>query len=125
MPDVVNLVERCAGLAEHWAPETVASANGQEFKVARVQREYTWHQHSTADETFVVLEEELVVQLRDGEVRLGAGDLYVVPMGMEHRPVSERETLLLVVEPPGVVSRGDWGSCEMAAIYLLLIIWWA
>ena len=88
-------------------PETVASANGQEFKVARVQGEYTWHQHSTADETFVVLEGELVVQLRDGEVRLGAGDLYVVPMGVEHRPVSERETLLVVVEPAGVVSQGD------------------
>lgn len=107
MPDVVNLIERCAGLAEHWSPEVVASANGQEFKVARARGEYTWHQHSTADETFLVLEGELVIQLRDGEVRLGAGDLYVVPMGLEHRPLSAGETLLLVVEPSGVVSRGD------------------
>ena len=107
MSDVVNLIERCAGLAEHWSPEVEGSANGQEFKVARVQGEYTWHQHSKADEAFLVLEGSLVIELWDGEVRLEAGDLYVVPLGLEHRPLSEGETLLLVVEPSGVVSRGD------------------
>ena len=107
MPDVLNLIERCAGLAEHWTPEVAGSANGREFKVARVQGEYTWHQHSTADETFVALEGNWWSRLRDGEVRLGPGDLYVVLIGVEHRPVSEGETLLLVVEPSGLVSRKD------------------
>ena len=103
MPDIVNLIERCAGLAEHWSPEAVASANGREFNVERVRGEYTWHQHTTVDETFLVLEGDLVIQLRDGEVRLDAGDLYVMPMGVEHRPVCEGETLLLIVEPSGIV----------------------
>ena len=75
--------------------------------LARILGEYDWHKHSTADETFVVLSGAMVVELRDRKVGLGPGELYVVPRGVEHRPVAVEETSIVVIEPSGVGGRGD------------------
>jgi mannose-6-phosphate isomerase-like protein (cupin superfamily) len=75
--------------------------------VVKLKGEFTWHSHAETDDLFHVLKGNLTIQLRDGEVRLGPGDLYVVPKGVEHRPVAEEEVHLLLIEPAGTPNTGD------------------
>ena len=107
---VVKLAEKLAALDEQWSPRIVARLNDYEFKVVKVQGEFVWHSHADTDEAFLVLAGELRIELRDGAVRLGAGDLYVVPRGVEHRPCAERECQLLLIEPAGTPNTGDAGG---------------
>ena len=107
---VVRLAAKLAALHEQWAPRIVARLNDYEFKVAKLQGEFVWHSHAETDEAFLVLAGELRIELRDGEARLGAGDLYVVPRGVEHRPCAERECHVLLIEPAGTPNTGDAGG---------------
>ena len=75
--------------------------------MVKVKGEFTWHKHDDTDDFFLVLKGALTIQLRDGDVHLGPGDLYVVPKGVEHRPVAEEETHLLLIEPRGTPNTGD------------------
>ena len=94
-------------MAEHWSPKIVSQFNGHDVMVVKVKGEFVWHAHPDTDDFFLVLKGALVIQLRDGEVRLGPGDLYVVPKGVEHRPVAEDETHMLLIEPAGTPNTGD------------------
>jgi mannose-6-phosphate isomerase-like protein (cupin superfamily) len=107
---VVKLAEKLAAFDEQWSPRLVARLNDYEFKVVKVQGEFVWHSHADTDEAFLVLAGELRIELRDGAVRLGAGDLYVVPRGVEHRPCAERECQLLLIEPAGTPNTGNAGG---------------
>ncbi len=91
----------------HWRPETLAGANGHEFKVVRLLGEFLWHDHAEADEVFLGVSGRVRIEFRDGVVEVGPGDLVVVPRGVEHRPVAEEEATVLVIEPEGVVNTGD------------------
>ena len=84
--------------------------NDYQFKVARLEGDFVWHAHQDTDETFLVLDGRLRIELRDGEVHLGPGDLYVVPRGVEHKPCAAEPVRVLLVEPRGVVNTGDAGS---------------
>ena len=75
--------------------------------VVKVKGEFVWHAHPETDDFFLVLKGGLTIQMRDGDVRLGPGELYVVPRGVEHRPVAEEETHLLIIEPEGTPNTGD------------------
>jgi mannose-6-phosphate isomerase-like protein (cupin superfamily) len=88
--------------------------NDYQFKLARLKGEFVWHAHADTDETFIVLDGELTIEFRDGEVRLGAGEMVVVPKGMEHRPVAAEECRVLLVEPRGVVNTGEAGGAYTA-----------
>ena len=103
----VRLAEKLAAFTEQWAPRVVAELNDYQFKVARLEGEFVWHAHNDTDEAFLVLDGELTIELRDGAVAMRAGDLYVVPRGVEHRPRAERECQVLLIEPRGVVNTGD------------------
>jgi len=103
----VNLEARLATFAEHWQPRTVAQFNGHDVMVVKAQGEFVWHKHDDTDDFFLVLKGRLVIELRDGPVRLGPGELYIVPKGVEHRPVAEEEVHLLLIEPKGTPNTGD------------------
>ena len=110
----INLRDKLALFSEHWSPRVVAEMNDYQFKLAKLQGEFVWHAHADTDEAFIVLDGELVIEFRDGEVRLAAGEMYVVPKGVEHRPVAVRECCVMLVEPCGVVNTGDAGGAYTA-----------
>lgn len=113
-PVPVRLADKLALLAERWSPRVVAELNDYQFKIAKLKGEFVWHRHPETDEAFLVLEGRLAIELRDGRVEMGPGDLYVVPKGVEHRPVAGEECAVLLVEPRGVVNTGDAGGGRTA-----------
>lgn len=100
--------------AERWAPKVVARLNDYEVKVAKLEGEFVWHSHAETDELFLVVHGELSIEFRDGEVRLNAGQLLIVPRGVEHRPVAYGEVHAVLIEPAGVVNTGDTGGAMTA-----------
>ena len=106
----LNLADKLSLIGEHWSPRVVAEMNDYQFKLVKLQGEFVWHQHDDTDETFIVLEGEMRIDFRDGAVTLGAGEMYVVPRGVEHKPCAQRETSVLIIEPRGVVNTGDAGG---------------
>jgi mannose-6-phosphate isomerase-like protein (cupin superfamily) len=108
--DAVDLVEKLSMFSEHWSPKVVARLNDYEVKVVKLQGEFVWHKHDETDELFLVVAGELIIRLRDRDVRLGPGHLFVVPRGVEHCPVAEGEVHALLVEPAGLVNTGDAGG---------------
>jgi mannose-6-phosphate isomerase-like protein (cupin superfamily) len=103
----INFQEKLAKLSEHWSPRIVAQMNDYHFKIARIHGEFIWHDHPQTDEVFVVLKGQLEIQLRDGNVLLHEGEMFVVPKGAEHKPVAENECHILLVEPAGTLNTGD------------------
>jgi mannose-6-phosphate isomerase-like protein (cupin superfamily) len=108
-PDsVVNLDEKFAGFDDRWSPKTVAAINDLHVKVVKVEGEFVWHEHSDTDEFFLVMSGQLMIELRHRPpVTLGPGELFVVPKGVEHRPIATGVCELLLLEPAGVVNTGE------------------
>lgn len=103
----VNLAAKLAQFSDHFAPRTVAQFNDCDIMVAKLHGEFTWHKHDDTDDFFLVLAGRLVMRLRDREVVLEPGDLYVVPRGVEHQPYAPEETHILLIEPTGTPNTGD------------------
>jgi mannose-6-phosphate isomerase-like protein (cupin superfamily) len=103
----VNLTEKLARIQDHWHPRLVAELNGQHVRLAKVRGEFVWHRHEHEDELFLVLRGRLRIELRDRHVELEEGELFVVPRGVEHRPVAEEEVHLLLFEPAATRNTGD------------------
>ena len=103
----INLADKLSGISDHWTPKIVADFNGHDVMVVKVQGEFNWHSHADTDDFFMVLSGQLTIQLRDGDVVLNPGELYVVPKGVEHCPRAEVETQLLLIEPVGTPNTGD------------------
>jgi len=114
--EVRNIHDALASFTEHWQPRRLASVNDYDVKVVKVQGEFTWHSHPDTDELFLVVSGELVIQLRDGDVTLGPGDVYVVPRGVEHCPRADGEVAALLIEPQGTVNTGDTPSARTAQL---------
>lgn len=108
MADVpVDLAEKLSLFSEQWAPKVVARLNDYEIKVVKLEGEFVWHTHEDTDELFLVISGELTIQHRDGDVHLRPGQMYVVPRGVEHCPITENEAQVVIIEPAGVVNTGD------------------
>ncbi len=105
--DPINLAEKLATFSEHWTPKIVSTFNGHDVMVVKAQGEFNWHSHAETDDFFLVLKGQLTIQLRDGNVRLGPGEMFVVPAGVEHCPIAEEEVHVLVIEPTGTPNTGD------------------
>ena len=105
-PLPVNLADKLAAFSETWSPRVVTGFNGHDVMVVKARGEFVWHSHPDTDDLFLVLRGRLVIELRDGKVQLGPGDLYVVPAGVEHRPVAEEEVHMLLIEPKGTPNTG-------------------
>lgn len=112
----VDIRQKLELFSEHWSPKVVARLNDYDVKLAKLKGEFVWHSHEETDELFLVVEGTLVIQLRDGDVTLGPGQLYVVPRGVEHRPVTHGDVSVMLIEPGGVVNTGDAGG-ELTAPY--------
>ncbi len=107
MTDPINIADKLARIREHWSPRLLASLNGQDVKLAKIRGEFVWHAHDDADELFLVLEGSFTMEYRDRSVEVREGEIVVVPRGVEHRPVAERECSILLFEPAGVVNTGN------------------
>lgn len=103
----INLADKLSLFSDLWSPKAVTEFNGHDVMVVKVQGEFNWHSHADTDDFFMVLSGELTIRLRDGDVVLRPGELYVVPSGVEHCPVAEVETHLLLIEPAGTPNTGD------------------
>lgn len=115
MPDTaINLQAKLSGFSEHWSPRVVAEMNDYQFKLAKILGEFVWHAHEETDEVFIVLSGEMTLEFRDMAVPLAAGEMYVVPRGVEHRPVAGEECSIMLVEPRGVINTGDAGGAYTA-----------
>ncbi|HEX5326740.1 MAG TPA: cupin domain-containing protein [Acetobacteraceae bacterium] len=107
MSGKISLSEKLASFTDHWSPRTVAQFNGHDVMVVKVEGEFVWHRHDDADDFFLVLDGVLDIELQDRTVTLGPGEMFVVPKGVEHRPVARREVQLLLIEPTGTPNTGD------------------
>jgi mannose-6-phosphate isomerase-like protein (cupin superfamily) len=108
---LVDLAEKLNLFSEHWSPKTVARLNDYEIKVVKIQGEFVWHSHQDTDELFLILSGQLTIQLREREVVLRPGQLFVVPRGVEHCPIArEGEVHAVLIEPVGTANSGDTGG---------------
>lgn len=103
----INLDGKLAQFDEHWSPHTVAAFNGHDVMVVKVEGEFVWHKHDDTDDFFLVLKGCLDIELRDRTVTLKPGELFIVPRGVEHRPVAREETHVLLIEPTGTPNTGN------------------
>ncbi len=106
----VNLADKFGKFSDYWSPRVIAEMNDYQFKLARIEGEFVWHSHADTDEVFIVLEGEMSIAFRGGRVDLKAGELFVVPRGVEHKPLALRECRIMLVEPRGVVNTGETGG---------------
>ncbi len=106
----VNLESKLAMFSEHWQPRTVSQFNGHDIMVVKANGEFFWHKHDDTDDFFLVLRGRLTIQLRDRNVELSEGELFVVPRGVEHCPKAEEEAHVLLIEPKGTPNTGDAGG---------------
>jgi mannose-6-phosphate isomerase-like protein (cupin superfamily) len=114
--NAINLEAKLASFSEHWQPRTVSQFNGHDIMVVKAKGEFVWHKHDETDDFFLVLKGRLRIELRDGAVNLGPGDLYVVPRGVEHRPVAEEEVHMLLIEPSGTPNTGDSATAAVRRV---------
>ena len=106
----INFSKKLGLFAEQWQPKIIAELNDYQFKLVKLRGDFIWHDHKDTDEAFIVLEGRLRIDLRDGAVIVSAGEMFVVPKGVEHKPCAEDEVKLLLIEPRGVPNTGDQGG---------------
>ena len=112
----INLADKLATFDEHWQPRTVATFNGHDIMVVKVKGEFVWHHHDDTDDLFLVLQGRIRIELRDRSVELGPGELFVVPRGVEHRPVAIEEAHVMLIEPTGTANTGDAATAEQRRV---------
>ena len=110
----INFGEKFSRLKDTWSPRVVAEMNDYQFKIVKLEGDFIWHDHQDTDETFMVLAGDLRIDFRDGSVRIGAGEMFVVPKGVEHKPFAEHEVRVLLIEPRGVLNTGGEGGVRTA-----------
>jgi mannose-6-phosphate isomerase-like protein (cupin superfamily) len=108
--DAINFKDKFSKFTEHWSPRVVAEMNDYQFKLVKVAGEFVWHDHPDTDEVFIVIEGTLDIEFRDGVVSLNSGEMFVIPKGVEHKPIANSECKIMIVEPKGVVNTGASNS---------------
>jgi mannose-6-phosphate isomerase-like protein (cupin superfamily) len=110
----IRLEHKLSLFNETWAPKVIAQMNDYQFKLVKILGDFIWHDHPETDETFIVLQGELRLDFRDGSVRLGPGEMFVVRKGVQHKPFAEHEVHLMLIEPQGVLNTGHEGGARTA-----------
>ncbi|GJH09745.1 cupin domain-containing protein [Caballeronia novacaledonica] len=103
----IDPLDKARKIEGFWQQRVIAEMNDYQFKVARLEGDFVWHRHADTDETFIVLEGELRIDFRDGAMHLRAGEIGIVPKGVEHKPYAAREVKIMLIEPRGVVNTGE------------------
>jgi mannose-6-phosphate isomerase-like protein (cupin superfamily) len=111
----IRFADKLSLIHDQWQQRVVAEMNDYQFKLVKIEGDFIWHDHADTDETFIVLDGELRIDFRDGAVHLAAGDMYVVPRGVEHKPYAAKEVQMLLIEPRGVKNTGSVDSERTAA----------
>jgi mannose-6-phosphate isomerase-like protein (cupin superfamily) len=111
----INLEQKLTQFTEHWSPRIIAQMNDYHLKLAKVQGEFVWHDHPETDEVFIVVKGQLDILFRNGKVSLDEGEMFVVPKGVEHKPVAEQECHILLIEPAGLVNTGSATDSTLTA----------
>jgi mannose-6-phosphate isomerase-like protein (cupin superfamily) len=111
----INLFEKFSQFSEHWSPKIIAQMNDYHFKLVKFQGEFVWHNHSDTDEVFIVLVGAMTIHFRDGDVSVGAGKMFVIPKGVEHKTSAKAECRAMLVEAAGTVNTGEVVSEKTAA----------
>lgn len=106
----ISIQQKFGLFEEHWTPKVVAEMNDYQFKIVKLQGDFVWHNHEDTDETFLVVEGTLRIDFRDGAVQISAGEMFVVPRGVEHKPYAESEVKVMLIEPRGVLNTGHEGG---------------
>ncbi len=106
----IDIGQKLSLVDEQWSPRVVAEMNDYQFKVVKLKGEFVWHDHPDTDETFIVIKGNLRIDFRDGAVHLAAGQMFVVPKGVEHKPYAEQEAEVMLIEPRGVLNTGNAGG---------------
>ena len=112
--NTISMAEKLASFTDRWAPKIVGQLNDYHVKLVKIKGEFVWHSHPETDELFLVLEGDMMVDFRDGERHLSAGDMIIVPKGVEHKPRASDECHIMLIEPAGTRNTGDAGG-EMTA----------
>lgn len=112
----INLAEKLSTFSEHWQPRVVGQFNGHDLLVAKVKGEFVWHSHEDTDDFFLVLSGRITIQLRDGSVTLGPGEVFVVPKGVEHCPIAEEEAHILLIESRGTPNTGNSATAAVRRV---------
>ena len=107
MLKAININDKLNKFSDLWSPKVIAEMNDYQFKLAKVKGEFVWHSHEETDETFIVLDGELLIEFRDKKIRLNKGELYIVPKGIEHKPYAENECHIMLIEPKGIINTGE------------------
>ncbi|QFF98888.1 cupin domain-containing protein [Psychrobacillus glaciei] len=102
----INLHEKLSKFQDQWSPKVIAEMNDYQFKLVKVEGDFVWHKHEDTDEVFIVIEGNLIIEFRDGDVKLNVGEMFVVPRNVEHKPYAKSECKIMLVEPKGVVNTG-------------------
>jgi mannose-6-phosphate isomerase-like protein (cupin superfamily) len=110
-----NFQQKLQMITDHWQPKVIAEMNDYQIKLVKIKGDFVWHDHKDTDELFIVLEGHLRIDFRDGAVNIGAGEMFVVPKGKEHKPFAEEEVKLMLIEPRGVVNTGEQSTERTAA----------
>jgi mannose-6-phosphate isomerase-like protein (cupin superfamily) len=103
----VNLTHKLGKFSDHWSPKIIAQMDDYQFKLAKFEGEFVWHKHADTDEVFIVLDGSMTIHFHDGEVTVRAGELFVVPHGIEHKTSAQVECKALIVEKAGTLNTGD------------------
>ena len=103
----INFSQKLALFSEQWSQRVIAEMNDYQFKLAKLEGDFLWHEHADTDEVFIILDGTLRIDFRDGAVHLSAGEMFVIPKGVQHKPYAEKEVCILLVEPRGVVNTGS------------------
>ena len=103
----INFKEKLSQFTDHWAPKVIAEMNDYQFKLVKIKDDFVWHQHSESDEVFIVLEGNMSIEFEDKIVELSEGEMLGVNKGDEHKPFANKECMVMLVEPKGVVNTGD------------------
>lgn len=106
----INLQEKLACFSDYWSPKIVAQTNDYHFKLVKFQGDFVWHSHDDTDEAFIIIYGEMSIEFQDGKVELKAGEMFVVPKGVEHKPFAESECHIMLVEPAGTINTGGAGG---------------
>ena len=112
--DVINLADKLTKFSDHWSPRVIAEMNDYQFKLVKIQGDFVWHDHKDTDEVFFIVQGAMSIAFKDRTIELSAGEMFVVPKGVQHKPFAAEECHLLLVEPRGVVNTGESGGALTA-----------
>ena len=109
----INLEKKFKKFADHWSPKVIGEMNDYQFKLAKVKGDFIWHHHLDTDETFFVIKGKLTIEFKNGKVDIEEGEMYIVPKGVEHKPMASNECQIMIIEPKGVINTGNKMDSEL------------